>query len=142
MKTIIPSPKILYKAKTHTIGGRSHGACRSSDSHLHVLLSTPGKLGSGTNPEQLFAAGWSACFGDALIIGTLKRNITLPDEITIDAEVDLCIDSGAYYLQGQLNIIIPGLNKEIALELINEARRICPYTKAIASNMQVAFNLL
>ena len=47
MKTIIPSPKILYKAKTHTIGGRSHGACRSSDSHLHVLLSTPGKLGSG-----------------------------------------------------------------------------------------------
>jgi Ohr subfamily peroxiredoxin len=86
--------KVLYTAKTHTTGGRVNGASRSSDGHLEITLSTPGTAGSGTNPEQLFAAGWSACFEGALGIAARKMRITLPADLAIDAEVDLCTTTG------------------------------------------------
>ncbi len=80
--------KVLYTAKTHTTGGRD-GAARSSDGRLEVKLSTPGTAGSGTNPEQLFAAGWSACFLSAMGLAASKMKVALPAERAVDTEVDL-----------------------------------------------------
>src|SRR3954464_14765653 len=81
--------KVLYTARTHTTGGRENGASRSSDGRLDVKLSVPGSARIGTNPEQLFAAGWSACFESAIGLAARKRKIVLPADLAIDAEVDL-----------------------------------------------------
>src|ERR1700689_1870691 len=95
--TVLPNEKLLYTAKTHTAGGREHGVSRSSDGHLDIKLSTPGTAGIGTNPEQLFAAGWSACFEGAMGIAARKMKIRLPSAMAIDAEVDLCLSDDAYF---------------------------------------------
>jgi Ohr subfamily peroxiredoxin len=140
--TITESPKIYYTAKTHTTGGREHGVSRSSDGHLDINFSIPGTNGTGTNPEQLFAAGWSACFEGALGIIASKKHITLPEDTTIDAEVDLCAGKQGFFLQGRLHVSIPGLDRELAQQLINEAENSCPYTKAIKGNVKVEINLV
>src|SRR3954447_1779726 len=137
METITKTSKVLYTAKTHTTGGREHGVAKSSDGHLDIKLSAPGTNGIGTNPEQLFAAGWSACFEGAMGIAASKRRITLPEDTAIDAEVDLCIDKAEFFLQARLNIFIPGLDREIAWEVIDAAEKICPYAKAINGNVDV-----
>src|SRR5712692_8261325 len=87
--------KVIYTAKTHTTGGRDNGVSQSSDGRLDVRLSRPGSPRPGTNPEQLFAAGWSACFESALAHAARRRKIALP-EVTIDAEVDLHLADGEY----------------------------------------------
>jgi lipoyl-dependent peroxiredoxin len=127
--------KVLYTAKTHTTGGRVNGAARSSDGHLEITLSTPGTAGSGTNPEQLFAAGWSACFEGAMGIAARKMRITLPADLAIDAEVDLCTTDGAYFLQARLNVSVPGVEREVAQTLVDAAHQTCPYSKAIRGNV-------
>jgi Ohr subfamily peroxiredoxin len=140
--TILESTKVLYTAKTHTTGGREHGVSRSSDGRLDIKLSVPGTDGIGTNPEQLFAAGWSACFEGAMGIAARKKRITLPENTAIDAEVDLCMDKGGFFLQARLNINIPGLDRDVAQQLIGEAHDTCPYTKAIKGNVNVEINLV
>src|SRR5262244_2581936 len=90
--------KVIYTAKTHTTGGRENGASRSSDGQLDVRLSTPGTSRPGTNPEQLFAAGWSACFEGALAFVAQKKKMKLPADTAIDAEVDLHMDKGEFFL--------------------------------------------
>ena len=95
MTTMTKLEKVLYTAKTHTTGGRENGESRSSDGRLNIRLSTPGTPGTGTNPEQLFAAGWSACFEGAMGLAARKMKITLPADMAIDAEVDLCLADGA-----------------------------------------------
>ena len=95
--------QVLHTAKTHTTGGRD-GASHSSDGRPDVLLSSPGTAGAGTNPEQLFAADWSACFEGAMGQAARKRKITLPADLAIDAEIDLCLADGAYFLQTRLNL--------------------------------------
>src|SRR6476619_2759319 len=95
--------KVLYTAKTHTTGGRD-GASRTSDGRLDVKLSTPGTPGTGTNPEQLFAAGWSACFMSAIGLAAAQRKLTLPADRAIDAEVDLGTNTDAYLLRARLTI--------------------------------------
>src|SRR5256885_4892163 len=82
--------KVLYTAKTHTTGGREGGASRTSDGRLDVKLSVPSGPGNGSNPEQLFAVGWSACFTSAIKIVAAKMKVKLPSDMAIDAEVDLC----------------------------------------------------
>jgi osmotically inducible protein OsmC len=134
--------KVLYTAKTHTTGGRENGASRSSDGHLDIKLSTPGTAGSGTNPEQLFAAGWSACFEGALGIAARKMKITLPADMAIDAEVDLCLTGAAFFLQARLNVSLPGLEHEVAQALADAAHQTCPYSKAIRNNVDVAINVV
>ena len=94
--------KVLYTGKTHTTGGRD-GATLSDDAELDVKLSPPGSGKPGTNPEQLFAAGWSACFIGALGLAAAKRKIRLPVGTAIDAEVDLGMTGGAYGLQARLD---------------------------------------
>lgn len=142
METSTPPKKVLYTAKTHTTGGRERGVSRSSDGHLDIRLSTPGTDGTGTNPEQLFAAGWSACFEGALDIAARKKRIALPPETAIDAEVDLCSDKTGFSLQARLNVSIPGVDRDIAQQLVEEAYQTCPYSKAIKGNVQVEYNLV
>ncbi len=133
--------KVLYTAKTHTTGGRE-GASRSSDGHLDVKLSRPGTAGSGTNPEQLFAAGWSACFEGAMGLAARKRKIALPAELAIDAEVDLGTTGDAYLLQARLNVSLPGVERELAQALVDEAHQTCPYSKATRGNIDVEIKLV
>ena len=133
--------KVLYTAKVHTTGGRE-GAAHSSDGHLDIKLSPPGSAGSGTNPEQLFAAGWSACFEGALGIAARKMRIALPPGLAIDAEVDLCLADGAFFLQARLNVSVPGLDRDIAQALTDAAHETCPYSKAIRGNVAVTVSLV
>jgi lipoyl-dependent peroxiredoxin len=134
--------KVIYTARTRTTGGRDHGMARSCDGQLDVKLATPGSTRIGTNPEQLFAAGWSACFESALATVARKSKITL-GEVTIDAEVDLHLaDSADYFLSARLSISIPGIDRAVAQALVQQAERICPYSKATRGNIDVTFNVL
>src|SRR5215469_4372280 len=90
--------KLLYTAKAHTTGGREGGASRTSDGRLEVKFSVPGGPGNGTNPEQLFAVGWSACFLSAMKLVAAKMKVKLPPETAIDPEVDLCTGDDGYSL--------------------------------------------
>jgi osmotically inducible protein OsmC len=133
--------KVLYTAKTHTTGGRS-GASRTSDGRLDVKLSRPGSPGTGTNPEQLFAVGWSACYQSAIEHVARAKHITLSPESSVDAEVDLCNDESGYFLRARLNVSLPGLDPEVAHTLIEEAHLTCPYSKATHGNIEVETNLV
>jgi Ohr subfamily peroxiredoxin len=133
--------KLLYTAKTHTSGGRHDGISRSSDGRLDVKLSPPGGAGIGTNPEQLFAAGWSACFEGAMEIAARKRKIVLPRKSAIDAEIDL-LDEGAYALRARLNVSLPGLDRDVARGIVDEAHQTCPYSKAVRGNIDVTVALI
>ena len=133
--------KVLYTAKTHTTGGRD-GAARSSDGRLDVNLSSPGTAGGGTNPEQLFAAGWSACFMSAMGLAAGQRKVALPADRAVDAEVDLGTTGGAYLLRARLNVSLPGLQREVAKAIVDAAHQICPYSKATRGNIDVAINLV
>jgi lipoyl-dependent peroxiredoxin len=134
--------KALYTAQVHTTGGRDGGASRSSDGHLEIKLSVPGTHGTGTNPEQLLAAGWSACFTSAILIAAKKQKITLPPETAVDAEVDLCNVDGAYSVQARLNVNLPGIEQSIAQEIVHTAHQICPYSKVTRGNINLVINLI
>jgi osmotically inducible protein OsmC len=134
-------PKILFTAKVHATGGRE-GAARSSDGRLDIKLSSPGGAGGGTNPEQLFAAGWSACFEGAMGLAARKLKITLPADLAIDAEVDLCLADGGYFLGARLNVSLPGVEREVAQSLVDAAHQTCPYSKAIRGNVNVVITLI
>jgi osmotically inducible protein OsmC len=134
--------KVLYTARTHTTGGREHGVSRSSDGRLDIRLSTPGTAGSGTNPEQLFAAGWSACFEGAMGIAARKMKVAIPADMAIDAEVDLNLDDGSYFLSARLNVSLPGLEPAVAQALADAAHQTCPYSKAIRNNVDVVISVV
>jgi Ohr subfamily peroxiredoxin len=133
--------KLLYTARTHTTGGRD-GASRSSDGRLEVNLSTPGTAGKGTNPEQLFAAGWSACFEGAMVRAAQQLKIALPADVAIDAEVDLNIDDGGFFLRARLNVSVPGVERALAQRVVEAAHQICPYSKATRGNIDVVLNVI
>jgi Ohr subfamily peroxiredoxin len=133
--------KVLYTGKTHTTGGRD-GASRSSDGRLDIKLSSPGSTGGGTNPEQLFAAGWSACFIGAMGLAAGKMKVTLPADLAVDAEVDLANTAGAYFLQARLNVSLPGLARDVAQALVDAAHQTCPYSKLTRGNINVEINLI
>ncbi|WP_333596504.1 organic hydroperoxide resistance protein [Chryseobacterium flavum] len=133
--------KILYTGKTYTTGGRE-GISKSSDGHLQIKLATPGGTEPGTNPEQLFAAGWSACFIGALGIAARKRKIRLSSETAVNAEVDLCMNNDAYFLQARLAVSLPGIEDEIARILVEEAHQTCPYSKATRGNIHVEIDII
>ena len=138
--TITNIDKVLYTAKTHTTGGRD-GASRSSDGRLDIKLSSPGSAGAGTNPEQLFAAGWSACFEGAMGFAARKLKVTLPAELSIDAEVDLGMGGDGYLIQARMNVNLPGLDREVAQAVVDAAHETCPYSKVTRGNINVVFNV-
>ena len=134
--------KVIYTAKTHTIGGRENGVSRSSDGRLDVKISPPGSSRIGTNPEQLFAAGWSACFESAIGLAARKRKVTLT-EVVIDAEVDLHLaGSDNFSLSARLNVGLPGIGRDVAEQLVKDAEQLCPYSKATRGNIDVAINVV
>lgn len=133
--------KVLYTGKTHTTGGRN-GASQSSDGRLDIKLSSPGTSGAGTNPEQLFAAGWSACFIGAIGAAAAARKIKLPADLAVDTEVDLGTNADGYALQARLNVSLPGLDGDVARELVEAAHQTCPYSKATRGNIGVTINLV
>jgi len=139
--SITPIERVLYTAKAHTTGGREGGASRTSDGLLDVKFSVPGTPGAGTNPEQLFAVGWSACFLSAIKLVAGKMKVRLPADVAIDPEVDLGMTNGGYLLQARLNVSLPGIEPEIARKIVDGAHQECPYSKATRGNINVAINV-
>jgi lipoyl-dependent peroxiredoxin len=133
--------KVIYTARAHTTGGRDGGASRTSDGRLEVKLAVPGTPGTGTNPEQLFAVGWSACFLSAMKIVAARKRVKLPAELAVDAEVDLGTTGGGYLLQARLNVTLPGIEREVAQALVDGAHLECPYSKATHGNINVVTNV-
>lgn len=123
------SRKTLYTAHVHTVGGRD-GAAKSSDGQLNVQLGSPGTSRPGTNPEQLFAAGWSACFEGALGFVAKDAGIKLPADTAVDAGVDLILgETEGFSLAARLKVSLPGLDPATAQSLIERAHAFCPYSK-------------
>jgi lipoyl-dependent peroxiredoxin len=143
MNTTTTQPvKVLYTAKAHTTGGREGGSSRTSDGRLDVKLTVPGTSGDGTNPEQLFAVGWSACFLSAIKLVASKMKVRLPADVAVDPEVDLCTGEDGYLLQARLNVSLPGLDKQVAQSIVDGAHHTCPYSKATRGNINVEINLV
>ena len=132
--------KVLYTAKAHTTGGRD-GASRSDDGRLDVQLSSPGTGSTGTNPEQLFAAGYSACFIGAIKAVAGKSNTTLPDGLAVDAEVDLGTIPNAYGIAVRMTVHLPGMDRAAAQKLIDAANQVCPYSNATRGNIDMTLTL-
>jgi Ohr subfamily peroxiredoxin len=133
--------KTLYTGSTHTTSGGRDGAARSTDGRLDIKLSSPGSSATGTNPEQLLAAGWSACFIGAMGLAAGKLKVQLPAELSVDTEIDLCHGEGGYFLRVRMNINMPGVERDSAQAVIEMAHQTCPYSKATRGNIDVAFEL-
>ena|SRR5579862_1443625 len=140
--TVSQPAKLLYTAKAHTTGGRDGGASRTPDGRLDVKFSIPGGPGNGTNPEQLFAAGWSACFLGAIKHVAGRMKVRLPADPAIDSEVDLLTGDDGFFLKARLNVSLPGLERQVAETILEHAHQTCPYSKATRGNIDVAINLI
>ncbi len=132
--------KVLYTARTHTTGGRD-GAASSDDARLDISLSSPGGAGKGTNPEQLFAAGYSACFIGAMKAVAARQKLTLPQDLSVDAEVDLGPVGQAFGIAVRMTIHLPGMDKAQAQQLVDTAHQVCPYSNATRGNIDVTLTL-
>jgi len=132
--------KVLYTAHAHTTGGRD-GASRTDDGRLDVKLSSPGTTGTGTNPEQLFAAGYSACFIGALkAVGGMQK-IAIPQDVAVDAEVDLGPITGGYGIAVRMTVHLPGMDRTAAQALVDAAHKVCPYSNATRGNIDMTLTL-
>jgi lipoyl-dependent peroxiredoxin len=136
--------KVLYTAKAHTTGGRD-GMSRSDDGLLDVKLSPPkamGGAGTATNPEQLFAAGYSACFMGAMKHVAGLKKIAVPADASIDAEVDIGPITQGFGIAARLNVSLPGMDRAVAQDLIDTAHQVCPYSNATRGNIEVKLTLI
>lgn len=129
------SAKVLFTAKTHTTGGHD-GAGHSSDGFVDVKLPQPHPAA-----ENLFGVAWSACYLGALGLAAAQKSVTLPHDAAVDAEISLNNDAGAFFLSARLNVILPGLDQEVAEALAQAAHGICPYSKATHGNISVETNV-
>jgi Ohr subfamily peroxiredoxin len=135
--------KALYTAHATSTGGRT-GSTRSSDGKIALQLDTPKELGggggAGTNPEQLFAAGYSACFIGAMKAVAASQKIKLPDDVSIDASVGIGPHTGkpgAFGIEVAMSIKVPGVDKAAAEKLVAAAHEVCPYSNATRGNVDV-----
>jgi Ohr subfamily peroxiredoxin len=131
---------VLYTGRTQTRGGRD-GSARSDDGRLDIKLTPPGAPGAGTNPEQLVAAGWSACFIGAMGHAARRMKLALPANVSVAAEVDLGTGEGGYFLQARLAVGLPGIDRTMARALVDQAHATCPYSKATHGNIDVAISI-
>ncbi len=139
-----PLDNVMYTARAHVTGGRD-GSAKSDDGLLSVQLSAPkamGGSGNGTNPEQLFAAGYGACFLSAMKFLAGQDKIVLPADTHIDATVDIGPTSLGFGLAVKLVIGLPGLDRAVAEALIAKAHAVCPYSNATRGNIAVELSLL
>ncbi len=136
--------KVLYTAEAFATGGRE-GYAESSDNALRVSLSTPTALGgaggSGTNPEQLFAAGYSACFLSALKFVANKAKLNMPTDSKVDAKVGIGPIPTGFALTVQLTVSLPGISRADADSLVHQAHQVCPYSNATRGNVDVVLNI-
>ena len=131
--------KVIYTAHAHTTGGRD-GRSVSDDGLLDVKLSPPkamGGAGNATNPEQLFAAGYSACFMGALKHVAGMKKIAVPADAAIDASVDIGPIPAGFGIAAKLVVSLPGLERAVAEDLVNTAHQVCPYSNATRGNIEV-----
>lgn len=135
----------LYTAEVSATGGRS-GHVRSSDGVIDMPVALPeglGGKGGSTNPEQLFAAGYAACFQSALLVVAGKQHVRLDPQSTVTAHVDLNkLDDGAYGLGIKLEVDLKGFDKEEGKKLVEEAHRICPYSVGTRGNIEVQLHVV
>lgn len=138
--------KVLYTAHASVTGGRDGGHAVSSDNALDVKLSMPRELGgaggNGTNPEQLFAAGYSACFLSALKLVAGQEKIALPADTRIDASVGIGPIAVGFGLQAELKISVPGIDREQAEALVHKTHQVCPYSNATRGNIDVVLTVV
>ena len=136
--------KVLYRAQATSMGGRE-GTSKSSDGILDVKLTTPKELGGnglpGTNPEQLFAAGYSACFLGALKFVAGKAKVALPAETSITGDVGIGPLPTGFGIEVTLTVNIPGLDRTVAQGLVDQAHIVCPYSNATRGNIDVTLKL-
>jgi lipoyl-dependent peroxiredoxin len=135
--------KVIYTAKAHTTGGRE-GASRSDDGLLDVKLTPPkvmGGAGTATNPEQLFAAGYSACFMGAMKHVAGMKKIAVPADASIDAEVDIGPIPQGFGIAARLTVNLPGMDKAVAQDLVETAHKVCPYSNATRDNIEVTLTV-
>ncbi len=128
--------KLLFTGKTHNTGGRN-GGTRSDDGMLDLKLAQPHPAA-----ENLFGAAWSACYIGAIEVAASQRKIKLPAGPEVNTEIDLNVNDGSYFLRARLNVSLPGLDRDVAHELIHAAHEICPYSKATRGNIDVETNLV
>ena len=133
--------KVLYTARVHTAGGRDGGTSRSEDSGLDLEFALPGSKRAGVNPEQLLAAGWSACFLGALAIAANKQNIALPTNRFVDTEIDLGTGDQGFFLAARLSVGLPGVARDEGERLLQVAHATCPYSKALEGNIEISVSL-
>lgn len=136
---------VVYRAHATATGGRE-GQAKSSDGALDVKLSTPKELGGaggdGTNPEQLFAAGYSACFLGALKHVAGQEKVTLPQDTKIDGHVGIGAIPTGFGIEVELKISLPGLEQDVAQQLVDKAHVVCPYSNATRGNINVTLTLV
>ena len=132
--------QVLYTAHAHTTGGRD-GQSKTDDGRLAVTLSSPGTSGTGTNPEQLFAAGYSACFIGAIKAVAGMQKISVPEGTAIDASVDLGKIPNGYGIAVRLDVSLPGMERAAAQALVDAAHQVCPYSNATRGNIDVVITL-
>ena len=132
--------KVIYTGRVHTEGGRN-GTSRSDDGRLDIQLSQFGN-GPGTNPEQLFAAGWSACFIGAMTRAAQSQGVTLPGDTSVDAEVDLVMNDTGFFLRARLNVRLPGLAADVAQAIVEGGHKLCPYSKSTRGNVDVTLAVI
>ena len=135
--------KVVYKAHASSTGGRD-GTTRSSDGLLDVKLTAPkemGGAGGGVNPEQLFAAGYSACFIGAMKFVASQQKVTLPADTAIDATVGIGQIPNGFGVEVQLLVKVPGMDRALAQEIVDKAHVVCPYSNATRGNIEVAITL-
>lgn len=130
---------LIYTAATETTGGRENGVARSTDGVLDIRLSEPGSTRIGTNPEQLMAAGWSVSFASSVAQVAREAGVNLSAKVKIHTEVDLSSDDDKIVIGVRLAVQLPGLERDVAATLIEEARRICPFSRATRGNVEVSF---
>ncbi|MFM0199392.1 organic hydroperoxide resistance protein [Paraburkholderia fungorum] len=137
--------KVLYRAHAHVTGGRD-GRATDPESHLDLKLTTPKELGGGggdgTNPEQLFAAGYSACFIGALRTVSARDKIVLPKDVAIDGSVGIGRIPNGFGIEVELKISLPGMDRSQAQALIEKAHVVCPYSNATRNNIDVKLTLV
>jgi lipoyl-dependent peroxiredoxin len=137
--------KVLFRAHAHVTGGRD-GRATDPESNLDLKLTMPKELGGGggegTNPEQLFAAGYSACFIGALRTVSARDKIVLPKDVAIDGSVGIGRISNGFGIEVELKISLPGMDRAEAQALIDKAHVVCPYSNATRNNIDVKLTLV
>ena len=143
--------KVLLTGKTHTTSADDRVIAGDHEGNLNINLSVPGNSAAPAyafaavaphpTAEQLFAGAWSACYIAAVGIAAKEKKVTLPADTAVEIEVDLGLGGGAYFIQGRINLVVPGLDRALATEIAHAADAICPYSKATRGNIDMTLSV-